>query len=153
MEGWQGALRKLFPGGPLSVGLALCVAAFLFAIWFFGWNKPSRGDLEGLLYVSFATSGPLTVWNSDGSPMSIDQQSVASVGEIRCRSESKRRQPSIRYYCLYDLVGPSQAKYRRVLGAEHNRGWARNGMADFGNYRLLYLSPEQQQAVLAHYQS
>jgi len=110
---------------------------------------PSRGDLEGLLHVSFGLNTSLDAWTLDGQRATLKETSVAEIGAIRCQSHSTRRQPTIHYVCVYDLTGIDGRAYRLVLGADHNRGWRRNGMADFGNYRLVDVPAGQQKAMLA----
>jgi hypothetical protein len=144
-------VRDVFRGGPWSVVALAAVVCFLGAIWLFGWNRPARSDLEGLLKVAFALNTSLDAWASDGNQKALTQGAVALVGEILCRSRSKRRQPTIHYECLYDLTGLDGGKYRLILGADHNMGWRRLGMADFGNYRLVDIPVERQKAILADY--
>jgi hypothetical protein len=143
--------REIFRGGPWSVVALAAVVCFLGAIWLFGWNRPARSDLEGLLAVALALNASLDAWTSDGNRTALKQGAVAVVGEIRCQGQSKRRQPTIHYECLYDLTGIDGSKYRLILGADHNRGWRRLGMADFGNYRLVDIPVERQKAILADY--
>jgi len=144
-------VRKAFPGGPWSAVAFAAVAGFLGAVWLFGWNKPSRDGLEGLLRVSFALKTSLDAWTDGGGRKALTQATVAGIGEIRCRSHSQRRQPTIHYECLYELTGVDGSKYRLVLGADYNLGWRRLGMADYGNYRLVDISAERQKAILADY--
>ena len=143
------AIRKVFRGGPWSIVAFVAAVGFLGAIWLFGWNKPSRSDLEGLLHVSFAVNTSLDAWGDDDNQKALTQNSVAQVGEISCQSHSKRRQPTIHYECLYDLTGIDGGKYRLILGLDHNRGLRRLGMADFGNYRLIDIPVDRQKAILA----
>lgn len=145
------AIRRLFPRGLWPAAALVAVVAFLGAIWLFGWNKPSRSDLEGLLHVAFALNTSLDAWTVDGNRQALTQPSVALVGEIRCQGNSKRRQPTVHYECLYDLTGVDGGKYRLILGADHNRGWRRLGMADFGDYRLIDIPVERQKIILADY--
>jgi hypothetical protein len=142
-------MERILPGGPWSVAAIAVLAGGFLAAWLFGWTEPSRRDLEGLLHVSFALNTSLDAWTSDARRVTLTQNSVAGIGAIRCQSRSRRRMPTIRYVCIYDLTDVDGAKYRLVLGAEHNLGWRRLGMADFGNYRLVDAPVEQQQAALA----
>jgi len=142
------AFRKMFRGGSWSVTAAALVG-LLGAIWLFGWNKPARVDLEGLLHVSFALNTSLDAWTRDGNQKALMESSVALIDDIRCQSHSRRRQPTIHYECLYHLTGIDGETYRLILGADHNRGWRRLGMADFGNYRLIDIPIDRQRAMLA----
>jgi hypothetical protein len=121
------------------------------AAWFFGWSKPARGDLLGLMEVSFAQNAELRAIRPDGSVTDIDRKSVASVGDVRCFGESRRRQPTIHYSCYFDLTVVDGSALRIIIAADYNRGWKRMGMADFGNYRLAYLSLDRQQELLANF--
>ena len=122
-------------------------AVVFFTIWFFGWNKPSRSDVESFLVYAFALEKSLAAFGDDGAELTIETGSVASIGTVDCYGESKRRQPSITYYCFYTMTGTSGARYRLVLMADHNRGWKRMGMASVGNYRLSTLSANVQREI------
>lgn len=130
---------------PLAFLAALAVV--FFAIWFFGWNKPSRSDVESFLVYAFALEKSLAAFGDDGMELAIETGSVASIGTVDCYGESQRRQPSVTYYCFYTLSGTSGARYRLVLLANHNRGWKRMGMASVGNYRLSMLSADVQRQI------
>jgi len=145
------AFRKVFRGGPWSILALVAVVGFLVAAWLLGWNKPSRSDLEGLLRVAFALNTSLDAWAADGNRKALTEGSVAGIGEIHCQSHSGRRQPTIHYECLYRLTGIDGGRYRLILGADHNMGWRRLGMADFGNYRLIGIPVDRQKAILADY--
>jgi hypothetical protein len=142
-------IERIAPGGPWSVVAIVVVVGGFLAAWLFGWAEPSRRDLEGLLHVSFALNASLDAWSADGRQQALTEKMVAGIGDIRCRSRSRRRMPTIHYVCIYDLTDAGGGPYRLVLGAEHNRGWRRLGMADFGNYRLVDVPLEQQRAALA----
>lgn len=134
--------EKRWPLAALAV-----IAVFFLAIWFFGWNKPSRNDVESFLVYAFALEKSLAAFGGDGAELSIEASSVASIDTVDCHGESKRRQPSITYYCFYTMTGASGARYKLVLMAVHNRGWKRMGMASVGNYRLSTMSAEVQRQV------
>jgi hypothetical protein len=143
--------RRLFPGGPsAAIGVALLVILFS-AAWLFGWNKPARSDLVGLMEISFLQNDVLTALRTDGASTEIRRGAIAEVGEVDCHGESTRRQPTVHYRCYYELIDSSGAGMRIVIAADYNRGWRRLGMADFGDYRLEYLSPQRQLELLSAY--
>ena len=148
MGRWEAVWKKLVPGGPTSILALLALLCFFGAVWLFGWAYPARSDLEGLLRAAFISNGTLRVFTDKGEELTIDNRDVSEIGEIRCDSESRRRRPTIHYDCLYELSGKAGARYRLILAADYNKGWKRMNMADYGDYRLIYASPEEQRAIL-----
>ena len=145
------ALRDKLAEKPWPATVLALLAVLFLATWFFGWNKPSRSDVESFLVYAFTLEKSLEAFGDDGTEHTIEKSTVASIGTVDCHGESKRRQPSVTYYCFYTLTGTSGAQYRLVLVAVYNRGWKRMGMASVGNYRLSTLSAKTQRDIFSRY--
>jgi len=140
-------LRNKVAEKPWPIAALAGIALVFCAIWFFELDKPSRSDVESFLVYAFTLEKSLAAFGDDWSELTIETGSVASIGAVDCHGESKRRQPTISYYCFYTITGTSGAGYRLVLMAEHNMGWKRMGMASVGSYRLTTLSAGVQRQI------
>lgn len=137
--------------GPWSIVAAVGLAVFLLAYWLFGWGYPSRSDLDAFLEYAFIREGKVAAFRDDGAEEQVDRSIFGTIGDVRCERVTRRRQPSIDYYCFYTSAGTSGARYRMVVMAVHNRGWKRNGMADVGDYRLTVLEAARQRQIFERY--
>jgi hypothetical protein len=144
-------LRNKVASNRLGIIALGALALFALGTWFFGWNKPSRAEVESFLVYSLALETSLAAFGEDGAEQTIQTSSVASIGAVDCHGESKRHQAGITYYCFYTLNGPTGAPSRLVLQAIHNRGWKRLGMASVGDYRVSTFSAKLQREIFVRY--
>ena len=143
--------RDRFFKSSWAVVATVLTAAFLFFYWLLGWGFPARSDLDTFLEYGFIRNGTLTAFREDGSAEEINRSSFVSIDDVFCHKVSRRRQPSIDYYCFYTLSGPPSVQYRLVIMAVHNRGWKRVGLADVGDYRLSFHDADWQRDIFARY--
>ena len=143
-EGW---FRRLFPGGWSSAAAIGALAVFAIGYWMFGGI--SRADLDILLQVSVKIGRTTEAWRDDGTVQAIGRASVVNMGEVGCEHHSGRRSATTHYKCLYAFTDASGQRLRVVLAMDHNRGFARTGIADVGDYRYIDLSDEEERALLA----